>query len=63
MQGNNLLYVKILLFFLPVNSLFCSRNEVVRTRESNLGSFIADIIKAETGADVVMYNGSLHFFQ
>jgi len=29
----------------------------VRTRESNLGSFVADIIRSETGADVVLYNG------
>ncbi|ELR12218.1 5'-nucleotidase, C-terminal domain containing protein [Acanthamoeba castellanii str. Neff] len=32
-------------------------NETVRTRESNLGSFVADIIRSETGADVVLYNG------
>jgi len=34
-----------------------ARNETVRTRESNLGDYIADIVRAETGADVALFNG------
>jgi 2',3'-cyclic-nucleotide 2'-phosphodiesterase (5'-nucleotidase family) len=56
-QFTSLMQSKIKKQIAFTSEAFNALSSVVRTTESNLGNFVCDVIKSETGAEVVLLNG------